>query len=672
MLNLVSVLRAALTSRRKTQIALAYAYCVQEKFQEASVFWVHASNPERFYQAYSKIAQICHNPGHDDHKANLLEVVKAWLERKDCGPWLMVIDNADDAEIFFNSSKARWQWFDGDHPVASEERLERFLPECGHGSILLTTRNKQTGVKLTRGRMIIEIKKMTLAESSQLVCERLDEGFDSDHVIQLINRLDKIPLALDQAAAYMQENGLTTNQYLQLLNQSDGSFVELLNEPFEAVGRDSSIPNAVATTWMVSFNQIRTQYPHANVLFSLMSFLDRQEIPKAALLWVSEPESSQGSSRPKQNNQEQRLLQLEEALGVLKAFSFISEGKADESLNMHRLVQLVMQRWLQKQNKSKKWASFALLAVSDIYPFGGDYENWKICGKYLPHALTVLDHEILSSTEVAVAKAHLLYNIAGFVLEQGKWNQAEKLLLLAISIEKNVLGEEHPRTLVSIACLALIYWKQGRWKEAEELELQVVEKRKWVLGEKHPDTLTSISNLASTYQDQGRLEESEELQLQVLEKRKMVLGEEHLDTLNSISNLVSTYRDQERLQEAEELEVRVIQTKRRVLGVEHPDTLSSISNLASIYRDQDRLEEAEDLEVRVLETKKRVLGEDHSDTLISMNNYAHTLYAQKRKGKAIRLMSDVVERHTKNMGASHPSTLNSLHHLTLWKNEQRV
>ena len=139
MLNLVSVLRAALTSRRKTQIALAYAYWVQEKFQEASVFWVHASNPERFYQAYSKIAQICHIPGHDDHKANLLEVVKAWLERKDCGPWLMVIDNADDAEIFFNSSKARWQWFDGDHPVASEEKLERFLPERGHGSILLTT-----------------------------------------------------------------------------------------------------------------------------------------------------------------------------------------------------------------------------------------------------------------------------------------------------------------------------------------------------------------------------------------------------------------------------------------------------------------------------------------------------------------------------------------------------
>ena len=76
--------------------------------------------------------------------------------------------------------------------------------------------------------------------------------------------------------------------------------------------------------------------------------------------------------------------------------------------------------------------------------------------------------------------------------------------------------------------------------------------------------------------------------------------------------------------------------------------------------------------MRVLETKKRVLGEDHPDTLISMNNYAHTLYAQKRKGKAIRLMSDVMERHTKNIGASHPSTLNSLHHLTLWKNEQRV
>ena len=83
---------------------------------------------------------------------------------------------------------------------------------------------------------------------------------------------------------------------------------------------EQPIPNAVTATWMVSFEQIRTRYPYASDLFSLMSFLDRQEIPKAALSWISERKLSQGSSRLEQNSQAQRLLQLEKALGLLKAF----------------------------------------------------------------------------------------------------------------------------------------------------------------------------------------------------------------------------------------------------------------------------------------------------------------------------------------------------------------
>jgi hypothetical protein len=59
-----------------------------------------------------------------------------------------------------------------------------------------------------------------------------------------------------------------------------------------------------------------------------------------------------------------------------------------------------------------------------------------------------------------------------------------------------VLGEDHPDTLTSIANLASTYRKQGRWKEAEELVVQVMETRKRVLGEEHPDTLTSMGNLA--------------------------------------------------------------------------------------------------------------------------------------------------------------------------------
>ena len=503
-----------------------------------------------------------------------MQLVKAWLERKDRDPWLMVIDNADSTEMFFNCGEAGLQRSEGDHSLRREETLGRYIPECSHGSILLTTRNRQAGVKFTKGGTVIKVRKMTRAESSQLICETLNEDPGSDLMALLTDRLENIPLALVQAAAFMHENSLTVIKYLQLLDQSDENLIELLSEPFETAGRDSGIPNAVTATWMVSFEQIRTRHPYASDLFSLMGFLDRQEIPKAALLWISEHKPSQGSSQLEQISQAQRLLQLEKALGILKAFSFVSEGRADESVDMHRLVQLVMQKWLEKEKKSKEWVSNALLTVSGIYPYGS-YENWKTCGDYLPHALAVLNYEGLASTEEAVAKACLLHNTAGFMLGQGKWNRAEDLQLLAVGTRKRVLGEEHPDTLSSMANLASTYRNQGRWKEAEELDVQVMETSSRVLGEEHPDTLSSMANLASTYRNQGRWKEAEELDVQVMETSSRVLGEEHPDTLSSMANLAHTLYAQNHKDTALKLMTNVVKCRTEKIGADHPDTADS-------------------------------------------------------------------------------------------------
>jgi hypothetical protein len=85
-------------------------------------------------------------------KADILKLVNAWLERKDQRQWLMIIDNADDTEMFFNSSEATSPKPEDTNQLALEGNLGHYIPECSHGSILVTTRNKHTGVRLTRGR----------------------------------------------------------------------------------------------------------------------------------------------------------------------------------------------------------------------------------------------------------------------------------------------------------------------------------------------------------------------------------------------------------------------------------------------------------------------------------------------------------------------------------------
>ncbi|KAK4031430.1 hypothetical protein C8A01DRAFT_21339, partial [Parachaetomium inaequale] len=82
---------------------------------------------------------------------------------------------------------------------------------------------------------------------------------------------------------------------------------------------------------------------------------------------------------------------------------------------------------------------------------------------------------------------------------QGQCNDAEKFRLQARGSRREVLGEEHPSTLTSMANLALTYANQGRWRNAEDLQAKELDICSRVLGEEHPDTLTSMGNLASTF-----------------------------------------------------------------------------------------------------------------------------------------------------------------------------
>ncbi|WYZ42126.1 hypothetical protein EsH8_V_001021 [Colletotrichum jinshuiense] len=645
----------------KTQIALAYVFWLQRAHPDVSVFWVHASNADRFRQAYSSIARECGIPGYNDPKVDILKLVKTWLETGDCGRWLMVVDNADDTQLFFPSpSQGNGA---NTHPTTEAQGgLGHYIPECSHGSILITTRNKQTASRLVRGKSLVEVGEMSKSETSQLLHTVLDE-ISAEETSILSDRLEHLPLALAQAAAFIQENSISVTEYLQLLEESDESLVDQLSEPFEAVGRDSETPHALTATWIVSFNQIREQEALASDVLSFASLLDRQGIPKEFIVGYCNQKSTEG--------QLTSTSKITKVLGTLKAFSFVSEAK-NNTIDMHRLVQLVTRKWLEIHGRLAGYVEQALSIVSDLYPYG-QHETRQVCQDYLPHANAVLQNNGTGSHHERLARASLSHNVAGYFLYQGQWTQAEHGAVQSVKVRVEILGEEHPDTLSSINNLASIYWSQGRWSEAEELGAQVMELRKRVLGDKHPDTLNSMVNLASTYWNQGRWSKAEELGVQVVELRKRVLGDEHPDTLSSMANLAETYRNQGRWSEAEELGVQVMEIRKRVLGDEHPDTLTSMANLAETYRNQGRWSKAEELGVQAMETRKRVLGDEHPSTLISINNLASAYRSQRRWSEAEELEVQVTEIRKRVLGDEHPTTLTSMANLaSTYRNQGRL
>ena len=636
----------SLTSESKSQIAIEYAYRLRKKWPARSVFWVHANNAARFEQSYRNIATATKIPGIEDPTVDVLNLVSQWLGSSESGDWFLILDNADDADMFFGPPVGPTTQSD----AASIEPpcLSRFLPQTGTGSILVTSRDEGTAFGLTGGRkQVLRVDVMSEDDTIALLTKKLPEDpSDNSAKKELIIELGSVPLAVTQASAYITVQGsrMTVAKYLQLLRHDEKNQTDLLSKNEVDLRRDPGVPNSVIRTWQISFSQIKDQNPAAADLLSCMCMLDRQGIPE--FLFREDGDQS---------------LNFEEAIGTLLRFSFVIEEKGNEGFAIHRLVQLATRKWLEAYGEMGKAQEEALRLISDHYPVG-TYENWTVCEALEPHAQVVLKYTY-DSEACKLQQSDILYNGAWYAWEQGRFENLEEKVQKAVDIRRVCLKSDDPATLRSLSLLALTYREQGRWTKTEALNIQVLEIRKRVLGAEHPGTLSAMGNLASTYLDQGRWAEAEELAVQVLEMKRRVLGAEHPDTLSAISNLASTYLDQGRWAEAEELEVQVLEISKRVLGAEHPDTLSAISNLASTYLNQGRWAEAEELEVQVLEISKRVLGAEHPNTLATINNLTATYLNQKRWTEAETLWVQMLEISKRVLGAEHLNTLATINNL---------
>ncbi len=643
----------SLTRGSKSQIAIEYAYRLRNKWPARSVFWIHANNAARFVQSYRSIATAAKIPGIEDPKVDVLNLVFQWLGSDQSGDWLLILDNADDADVFFGLPTVPAAQAD----AASTESpcLSRYLPQTGTGSILITSRDEGTAVRLTGARkQVLRVDVMSEDDTMALLTKRLPEdASDQFAKKKLIVKLDLVPLAITQASAYITVRGprMTVAKYLQLIRHDEKNQIHLLIGNEVDLRRDPGFPNSVIRTWQISFSQIKRQNPAAADLLSCMCMLDRQGIPE--FLFSEDGDQS---------------LDFEEAIGTLIRFSFVAEEKELKNFAMHRLVQVATRKWIETYGEVERFQKEALRLVSHHYP-KGEFENWRTCEALEPHAQIVLSYTY-DSEPCKVQRSSILNNEAWYALEQGKFKLSENRIQEAIDIRKLCLGPDDPGSLQSLSLLALTYKNQGRWTEAEKLQVQVLKTMKRVRRAEHQKTLTSMNNLASTYIDQGRWTEAKKLQVQVLETMKRVLGAEHPETLRSMNNLVSTYSYQGRWTEAEKLQVQVLETRKRVLRAEHPHTLTSMHNLAKTYNHQGRWTEAEKLQVQVLETRNMVLGAEHPDTLMSINNLAWTYHDQNRLSEAIELTEKIVELSKKNLGANHLRTLACMNNLAWIHHDQ--
>ncbi|PVH67508.1 FabD/lysophospholipase-like protein, partial [Cadophora sp. DSE1049] len=410
----------------KTSLTIELVYRIKKDHKDCSVFWIPATNFESLQQAYLNICQQLHLPGWDNKNEDPKRLLQSYLSQASAGQWLLVFDNADDISM--------WTGRQGSDQISC--RLIDYLPTSQDGRIVFTSRDRKTAYDLVQRGHRVEVPELSEDVAMDLLQKYVptnDLGKHEDDAKSLLEQLTYLPLAIVQAASYINKNDISLATYLLLLADQEQEVIDLLSAHFEDDSRYRDVKNPVATTWLISFKQIQLRDPLAADYLSFMACVDSKNVPQSLL--------PPGLSRKTEVD----------AIGTLHAYSFINKRQADSSLDVHRLVHLATRNWLWREKSLVQWSETVVNRLDDVFP-NHSHQNRSIWRRYLTHARYALRSQLIDQD--AKRRIDLAWKVGNCLDSDGRWKEAESLLVQVTKFRKKVLGDEHPDTLTSMNNLA--------------------------------------------------------------------------------------------------------------------------------------------------------------------------------------------------------------------------
>ena len=623
----------------KSQLVIEYGYRVREQCPDTWVSWIFAGSPARFEQDFRKIADLVQIPGRDNPQANILALVHDWLHDVGNGKWLVIIDNADDDQIFLKSGDASQERQASGPQDQISQPLSWYLPQTHNGRILMTTRYRDVALKLVEHRDIITIEPMDESDALELL-EKKIEGLtdrDSDGTRKkLVAALEYMPLAIVQAASYIYHRALSrpVQRYLVKFRKSDRKRIKLLERKGGHLRRDWEAKNSILVTWQISFDHLCRIRQTAADRLSLMSFFDRQGIPQSLVReqtrvsialssTAGKYEDSPGESTSENASESSEDDDFEEDMVTLRDYSFITFSR-EESFEMHSLVQLATRDWLANEGKldAFRWQFFKLLtrALPAVGIVNSNSNHFHILYPHVKAALSQKDE-----AEVRPNGAQALRDFATVMHSAGRYARfstfymydVKNLFKTAMEVRIKILGMKNMDTLInkidtmsSMEELAKTYSMQGQSEKAKELGLDVIKWSESEFGLKHMNTLHHMECLADIYQEEDDLYQAQRILLQVIEAmREMDAPFDR--TLPLLSLVAMLRRAQGNLELAFTLQELAVKNAEEVFGPADHHTLDHMDRMAEILQDLGRLDEAVDMQTQVVEETERISGTQH-------------------------------------------------------------
>jgi tetratricopeptide (TPR) repeat protein len=565
----------------KTRLAVEHAWLSGDRYD--TVLFVVADSPQALRSGLAQLARpdLLNLPEHEEaSEESSIAAVLRWLREHD--RWLVILDNVDTKE--------------------AEKAVLDLLPSFSNGRVLITSRLREWPPSVRRQ----PLETLSPAEAQRFLLERTAadrsrSADDAEAASRLAETLGNLPLALEQAAAYIVHHQMSLSGYLDDWQRERETVLHWYD------GAVMQYPAPIAVTWQTTFRQLS---PTAATVLRLTAYLAPEPIPvemfeaEAAIVeeavgaFCEEHGATPGDSS------------IKPALAELASFSLVTREGA--SLTVHRMVQEVLRSSITGERR-RGWIERSLQLVNEFSPdTPSDVRTWPVWDRLRPHAAAVVQHADTAS--IASATACLMAQLSLLLKTKSLYTEAEPLIRRALKINEDSLGPGHSDVAVCLNNLAQLLEATNRLDEAEPLMRRALQIAEESFGARHPKVAIRLGNLGALLKETNRLEEAEPLIRRALQIFEESFGPRHPNVATGLSNLAQLLQDTNRLEEAEPLMRRTLLINEESFGPRHPEVATDLSNLASLLRATHRLDEAEFLLRRALEIREQSLGSEHPKT----------------------------------------------------------
>ncbi len=570
----------------KTQIALECAARTRDRYR--ALLWIHAESRDSMYGDTAQIARLLRVSDHTDvEQERVLESVRDWLTEHE--GWLLVLDNADDLET-----------------------VAPLLDIDNRGHVLVTAR--ESGGQALAARMRVEPLDVPAGATLLLRRSRQEEPAHGRAARALVVRLGGLPLALDQAGAFIEQTRSSPAEYLRIFESEAAGLL---------AGEGGG---SVAATLSLAFDRLRRQDAAAADLLRLCAFLAPDAIPEeiftSGRCCVGEPLGEV----------------LERPLGRLKAmrsairYALLDRDPGAETVSVHRLVQTVLVAEMSPA-ESKTWAAHAGHAVAAAFPAIPDFSNWRRCERLMPHALACAEH--LDRLGVEFTELGQLLNLVAVYLRQrARQVDSEPLQERARAMLQRTTGDDKMPLAWSLHNLGVLNHDLGRMDRADVLGRRALELAERHLDPDDPQLTWFLNSLARISRTLRRYEMAESLLKRALRIRRMTDPFDGVQLAWPLQGLGDLYLETGRAPEAEPVLREAFDLRRRGLGLGHPHLAWTMASLGAALAEQGREVEAASLLSEALRSAEAALGPQHGVVGIILSRYSTVVAALEGDAKA--------------------------------------